>query len=205
MHRVGDSGSSRAPIACDCNGSKKASPPPETLDAWCRKAVKYFPASMRSSSGDFPFETALRIFTNRCSQMGFLSHVGTLGFCPVCCRCCRRRRSIGSEPAGRFGILSPICSPNSSFTGHEICRGGQVGVARPTRRVFSSDHREPRRLSGLLPHRPGGQRAAKLALPAPVRLLSPDPEPNRYDHREFAAAHSPRVAPQELATRTGRS
>ena len=66
----------------------------------------------------------------------------------------------------------PFLLPEFVFTGHEVCRGGRIELPIAVRRILPVDPGQRGHLSGLLPHRPGGQRAAQAGAFAAVRFLS---------------------------------
>ena len=181
--------------------SRRASPPPKRL-TWCPRPCEFSRASMRSSSGDSR-SRRWRIFTNRCSRW-FRSACWARGFCPACCRCCRRRKSIGSGASRAELEFCPYLFPEFVFTGHEVCRGGQVELPERHAEYFRPDHRPtPTSFPGFFHIDLAGNVLPKLALLRQFGFY-PEPEPSAAT-AESCGAHSPRVAPQELATRTGRS
>ena len=88
------------------------------------------------------------------------------------------------------------------FTGHEVCRGGDIELPERYRAYFDLILANPDVFSGFFHIDLAGNVLPKLALlrqfgfyPAPE---APPPDP------ESCGAHSPRIEPQELATRTQR-
>ena len=131
---------------------------------------------------------------------GLVPHDGRADSAQPAVACCRRRRSTASGAAKATLEFCPCLLPEFVFTGHEVCRGGGWNSASGTGNISSSSRDNPDIFPGLLPHRPGGQRPAEAGTAPPVRVLSAaEPEPRRR-----VAAPSPRIEPQELATRVAR-
>ena len=106
------------------------------------------------------------------------------------------------EWAGRVPLeFCPYLLPEFVFTGHEVCRGGDVEIPERYREYFNLILAHPDIFSGFylvdLEHnvRP------KLAL---LRQFGFYPAPEVAPEGESCGAHSPRIEPQELATRTAR-
>ena len=98
----------------------------------------------------------------------------------------------------------PYLFPEFVFTGHEICRGGEVELPAEHAEYFHLITANPDIFPGFFHIDLAGQRAAEAGVAAAVRLLSRAAS-RRAANAESCGAHSPRVAPQELATRTSRS
>ena len=118
----------------------------------------------------FPFET-LEDFHQSLFQMVSFRMIGArilpslLSLLP--------QTEIYREWAGRAELeFCPYLLPEFVFTGHEVCRGGCIELPERYGEYFELITKNPGHLSGLLPHRPGGQRAAEAGLAPPVRLLS---------------------------------
>jgi hypothetical protein len=97
----------------------------------------------------------------------------------------------------------PYLLPEFVFTGHEVCQDGEVDLPERYRGYFELIKGHPDIFPGFFHVDLANNILPKLALlrqfgfyPSPKKLAEPT--------KESCGAHSPRVAPQELATRAGR-
>ncbi len=97
----------------------------------------------------------------------------------------------------------PYLLPEFVFTGHEICRGGEVEIPEQHQDYFTLITQNPDIFPGFFHIDLANNVLPKLELmrqfgfyPAPEGADTPD------DGTESCGAHSPRIQPQELATRT---
>jgi len=97
----------------------------------------------------------------------------------------------------------PDLFPEFVFTGHEIFRGGEVELPAEHAEYFDLIKANPDIFPGFFHIDLAGNVLPKLALLRQFGFY-PDPRPTP-PNAESCGAHSPRVAPQELATRTSRS
>ena len=179
---------------------KKGFTAAETLDV-VPKAVKYFPRVDAFFVWGFPFET-LEDFHQSLFQMVSFRMLGArilpslLSLLP--------QTEIYREWSQRVDLeFCPYLFPEFVFTGHEICRGGQVELPAQHAEYFRLITANPDVFPGFFHIDLAGNVLPKLALLRQFGFY-PDPEPIATT-TESCGAHSPRVAPQELATRTGRS
>ena len=97
----------------------------------------------------------------------------------------------------------PHLFPEFVFTGHEVCRGGDVEIPDRYREYFDLILANPDIFSGFFHIDLEGNVLPKLALLRQFGFY-PVPEAEAEPSTESCGAHSPRIEPQELATRTGR-
>jgi hypothetical protein len=97
----------------------------------------------------------------------------------------------------------PYLFPEFVFTGHEVCRGGRVELPDQHRQYFDLITANPDIFSGFFHVDLAGNILPKLELLRQFGFY-PDPEPTDVS-AESCGAHSPRVEPQELATRASAS
>jgi hypothetical protein len=90
--------------------------------------------------------------------------------------------------------------PDFVFTGHEVCRGGRIELPPRYRDYFDLILTQPDIFPGFYHIDLAGNVLPKLALLRQFGFY-PEPEP---ETAESCGAHSPRIEPQELATRAGR-
>jgi len=164
------------------------------------QAVKIFPRVDAFFVWGFPFET-LEDFNQSLLQMVSFRMMGArilpslLSLLP--------QTEIFKEYAGKAPLeFCPYLFPEFVFTGHEICRGGDIELPEKYRAYFDLILANPDIFSGFFHIDLEGNVLPKLALlrqfgfyPVPE---APPPDP------ESCGAHSPRIEPQELATRTQR-
>jgi radical SAM superfamily enzyme YgiQ (UPF0313 family) len=107
---------------------------------------------------------------------------------------------IYEEVAGEVELeFCPYLLPEFVFTGHEVCRGGQVEVPERYAPYFDLVRAHPDIFPGFFHVDLAGNVLPKLAL---LREFGFYPEPlGNPEQAESCGAHSPRYAPQDLATR----
>jgi hypothetical protein len=91
--------------------------------------------------------------------------------------------------------------PEFVFTGHEVCRGGRIELPERYGEYFQMIRSHPDIFPGFYHIDLAGNVLPKLDL---LRQFGFYPEPEPSATAESCGAHSPRVEPQELATRAGR-
>jgi anaerobic magnesium-protoporphyrin IX monomethyl ester cyclase len=224
----------RAMAACGClelrfgieSGSdrvlsriKKGFTAAETLEV-IPKAIEIFPRCDAFFVWGFPFET-LEDFNQSLFQMVSFRMLGArilpslLSLLP--------QTEVYREAVRAHALeFCPYLLPEFVFTGHEVCRGGDVEIPERYRGYFRFVTENPDIFPGFFHVDLEHNVLPKLQLlrefgfyPAPEKKAAEaadDPlagalkagrgaEPNK----ESCGAHSPRIAPQELATRAGRS
>jgi anaerobic magnesium-protoporphyrin IX monomethyl ester cyclase len=92
----------------------------------------------------------------------------------------------------------PYLLPEFVFTGHEVCRGGDVEIPERYRGYFELIMAHPDIFSGFYLVDLEHNVMPKLAL---LRQFGFYPVPEAAPESESCGAHSPRIEPQELATR----
>jgi anaerobic magnesium-protoporphyrin IX monomethyl ester cyclase len=95
----------------------------------------------------------------------------------------------------------PYLMPEFVFTGHEVCRGGDVEIPDRYRRYFDLIVANPDIFSGFFLIDLEHNILPKLEL---LRQFGFYPTPQETPDPESCGAHSPRIEPQELATRAAR-
>jgi radical SAM superfamily enzyme YgiQ (UPF0313 family) len=164
------------------------------------QAIPIFPRVDTFFVWGFPFET-MEDFNQSLLQMVSFRMMGArilpslLSLLP--------QTQLYKEYAGKAALeFCPYLFPEFVFTGHEVCRGGDVELPERYRAYFDLILANPDIFSGFFHIDLAGNVLPKLALlrqfgfyPAPE---APPPDP------ESCGAHSPRIEPQELATRTQR-
>ncbi len=96
----------------------------------------------------------------------------------------------------------PYLFPEFVFTGHEVCRGGRIELPQKHREYFDLITGNPDVFPGFFHIDLAGNVLPKLQLLRQFGFY-PEPEPSETG-AESCGAHSPRVQPQELATRVER-
>ncbi|HEY3323432.1 MAG TPA: radical SAM protein [Planctomycetota bacterium] len=97
----------------------------------------------------------------------------------------------------------PYLLPEFVFTGHEICRGGEIEIPQRHRAYFDLIMANPDIFSGFYHIDLKGNVLPKLELLRQFGFY-PKPKTAADPSKESCGAHSPRIEPQELATRAGR-
>jgi hypothetical protein len=99
----------------------------------------------------------------------------------------------------------PYLLPEFVFTGHEVCRGGEVEIPAKHRAYFDLITAHPDIFSGFFHIDLEKNVLPKLEL---LREFGFYPKPvgraSLPANKESCGAHSPKITPQELATRAGR-
>ena len=96
----------------------------------------------------------------------------------------------------------PYLLPEFVFTGHEVCRGGVIELPEKHKEYFDLILANPDVFPGFYHIDLEGNVLPKLTLLRQFGFY-PEPEPDEQN-AESCGAHSPRIEPQELATRVGR-
>jgi anaerobic magnesium-protoporphyrin IX monomethyl ester cyclase len=106
------------------------------------------------------------------------------------------------EWSGKAALeFCPYLLPEFVFTGHEVCRGGRIELPERYGGYFDLILQNPDVFPGFFHIDLEGNVLPKLAL---LRQFGFYPEPQPVDPAaESCGAHSPRIEPQELATRAG--
>ena len=94
----------------------------------------------------------------------------------------------------------PYLFPEFVFTGHEVCRGGMIELPEKHREYFDLIIANPDVFPGFFHIDLEHNMLPKLELLRQFGFY-PEPQPQQP---ESCGAHSPRIEPQELATRAGR-
>jgi hypothetical protein len=163
------------------------------------RAVKFFPRVDAFFVWGFPFET-LEDFHQSLFQMVSFRMMGArilpslLSLLPQT-EVYREYRHVELE-------FCPYLFPEFVFTGHEVCRGGRVELPQQHAEYFDLIQAHPDIFSGFFHIDLEGNVLPKLEL---LRQFGFYPEPEPDDaNAESCGAHSPRVEPPELATRTAK-
>ncbi|MHC5056751.1 MAG: B12-binding domain-containing radical SAM protein [Planctomycetota bacterium] len=164
------------------------------------KAVEIFPRCDTFFVWGFPFET-MEDFNQTLFQMVSFRMMGArilpslLSLLP--------QTEIYREWANKAELeFCPWLLPEFVFTGHEVCRGGEVELPARYAEYFDLIRAHPDVFPGFFHIDLEKNVLPKLAL---LRQFGFYPDPAADDDKgESCGAHSPRVEPQELATRAGR-
>jgi radical SAM superfamily enzyme YgiQ (UPF0313 family) len=166
------------------------------------KAVEIFPRVDAFFVWGFPFET-LEDFNQSLLQMVSFRMMGArilpslLSLLP--------QTELYREWAPKVRLeFCPYLLPEFVFTGHEVCRGGDVEIPARYQAYFDLILANPDIFSGFFHIDLAGNVLPKLALLRQFGFY-PAPEGAAQDpNAESCGAHSPRIEPQELATRMAR-
>lgn len=163
------------------------------------QAVQIFPRVDAFFVWGFPFET-LEDFHQSLFQMVSFRMLGArilpslLSLLP--------QTEIFSEWSQRAALeFCPYLLPEFVFTGHEICRGGRIELPERHAEYFQLILQNPEVFPGFFHIDLAGNVLPKLAL---LQQFGFYPEPQPTPTAESCGAHSPRITPQELATRAAR-
>jgi len=163
------------------------------------KAVEIFPRVDAFFIWGFPFET-MEDFNQSLFQMVSFRIMGArilpslLSLLP--------QTEIYREWSRKAELeFCPYLLPEFVFTGHEVCRGGVVELPEKHREYFDLILANPDVFPGFYHIDLKGNVLPKLEL---LRQFGFYPEPEPDEKAESCGAHSPRIEPQELATRAGR-
>jgi radical SAM superfamily enzyme YgiQ (UPF0313 family) len=172
----------------------------EALDVVPR-AVEVFPRVDTFYVWGFPFET-LEDFNQSLFQMVSFRMMGArilpslLSLLP--------QTELYREWAPKVALeFCPHLFPEFVFTGHEVCRGGDVEIPDRYRAYFDLILENPDIFAGFFHIDLEGNVLPKLALLRQFGFY-PAPEAEAEPSTDSCGAHSPRIEPQELATRTDR-
>jgi len=180
------------------------------------KAVDLLPRVDAFYVWGFPFET-MEDFNQSLFQMISFRMMGARILPSLLCLL--PQTEIYKEWAPKTGLeFCPHLFPEFIFTGHEVCRGGSVELPKKHGRYFELILANPDIFPGFFHIDLKGNVEPKLRLlqevgfyPVPEGEVLPDRVAGRGDFRaaelpnaESCGAHSPRIEPHELATRTGR-
>ena len=178
---------------------KKGFTAAETLEV-VPKAVEIFPRVDAFFVWGFPFET-MEDFNQSLFQMVSFRMMGArilpslLSLLP--------QTEIYRDWSTRAELeFCPYLLPEFVFTGHEVCHGGTIELPERHREYFDLITGSPDVFSGFFHIDLAGNVLPKLEL---LRQFGFYPEPQPAETgAESCGAHSPRVEPQELATRVQR-
>jgi radical SAM superfamily enzyme YgiQ (UPF0313 family) len=164
------------------------------------KAVEIFPRVDAFFVWGFPFET-LEDFHQTLFQMVSFRMLGArilpslLSLLP--------QTEIYRQWSARAELeFCPYLLPEFVFTGHEVCRGGRIELPARYGEYFQLILANPDIFPGFFHIDLAGNVLPKLALLRQFGFY-PEPEPTAAT-AESCGAHSPRIQPQELATRAER-
>jgi len=116
--------------------------------------------------------------------------------------CLLPQTEIYREWAGKATLeFCPYLLPEFVFTGHEVCQGGEVELPERYGAYFQLIQDNPDVFPGFFHIDLAGNILPKLAL---LRQFGFYPSPEEQPEPESCGAHSPRIEPQELATRVDR-
>jgi len=162
------------------------------------KAIEIFPRVDAFYVWGFPFET-MDDFNQSLFQMVSFRMMGArilpslLSLLP--------QTEIYREWEGTTDLeFCPCLFPEFVITGHEVCRGGDVEIPERHRRYFDLILANPDIFPGFFHIDLANNVLPKLNL---LRQFGFYPTPEEQPETESCGAHSPRVQPQELATRPG--
>jgi radical SAM superfamily enzyme YgiQ (UPF0313 family) len=165
------------------------------------KAVKIFPRVDAFFVWGFPFET-MEDFHQTLFQMVSFRMLGArilpslLSLLP--------QTEIYKEWSQKAALeFCPYLFPEFVFTGHEVCRGGRVELPDRHREYFDLILAHPDIFPGFFHIDLENNVLPKLALLRQFGFY-PEPQPLPSASADSCGAHSPRIEPQELATRVGR-
>lgn len=164
------------------------------------RAVEIFPRVDTFFVWGFPFET-MEDFNQSLFQMVSFRMLGArilpslLSLLP--------QTEIYRELASSVELeFCPYLFPEFVFTGHEVCHGGQIELPERHAEYFDLIQANPDIFPGFFHVDLAGNVLPKLALLQQFGFY-PEPQPAEAS-AESCGAHSPRVEPQELATRVER-
>jgi radical SAM superfamily enzyme YgiQ (UPF0313 family) len=170
----------------------------ETLEL-VPKAVGIFPRVDAFYVWGFPFET-MEDFNQSLFQMVSFRMMGARILPSLLCLL--PQTPIYQEWADKAKLeFCPYLLPEFVFTGHEVCQSGEVELPERYQPYFKLIMDNPDVFPGFFHIDLQGNILPKLAL---LRQFGFYPSPKVEPTKESCGAHSPRIAPQELATRTQR-
>ena len=163
------------------------------------KAVKLFPRVDTFFVWGFPFET-LEDFHQTLFQMVSFRMLGAR-ILPSLLSLLPQTQIYREWSRRATPEFCPFLLPEFVFTGHEVCRGGRIELPERYGEYFQMIRSHPDIFPGFYHIDLAGNVLPKLDL---LRQFGFYPEPEPSATAESCGAHSPRVEPQELATRAGR-
>jgi len=164
------------------------------------KAVEIFPRVDAFYVWGFPFET-VEDFNQSLFQMVSFRTMGARILPSLLCLL--PQTEIYKEWAPKAKLeFCPYLLPEFVFTGHEVCQGGEVEMPERYQQYFKLIMSNPDIFPGFFHIDLEHNILPKLEL---LRQFGFYPTPEEAEpSAESCGAHSPRIAPQEIATRTGR-
>lgn len=167
------------------------------------KAVKIFPRVDAFYIWGFPFET-LEDFNQSLFQMVSFRMMGArilpslLSLLP--------QTELYREYADKAVLeFCPYLLPEFVFTGHEICLGGEIDIPSKYADYFGLITENPDIFPGFFHIDLENNILPKLELLRQFGFYPESKGLSEMDNKESCGAHSPRIVPQELATRSGRT
>ena len=177
---------------------KKGFTAAETLEL-VPKAVGIFPRVDTFYVWGYPFET-MDDFNQSLFQMVSFRMLGARILPSLLCLL--PQTEIYREWAAKATLeFCPYLLPEFVFTGHEVCNSGRVDLPERYSHIFGLILDHPDVFPGFYHIDLAGNILPKLAL---LRQFGFYPSPDDVPDPESCGAHSPRVEPQNLATRTER-
>jgi anaerobic magnesium-protoporphyrin IX monomethyl ester cyclase len=169
-------------------------------------AIEIFPRVDAFYVWGFPFET-MNDFNQSLFQMISLRMMGARILPSLLCLL--PQTEIYREWSGRVPLkFCPYLFPEFVFTGHEVCHGGSVEIPESHWDYFELIQQNPDIFPGFFHMDLESNVLSKLKLlrqfgfyPNPA-AQSEEQAQNGKNNTESCGAHSPRIAPQNLATRT---
>jgi len=178
---------------------KKGFTAAEVLDL-VPKAVGIFPRVDTFYVWGFPFET-MEDFNQSLFQMVSFRMMGARILPSLLCLLPQTEIYRDWAPKAKLEFC-PYLLPEFVFTGHEVCLSGEVELPPRYEAYFKLILDNPDIFPGFFHIDLEGNILPKLAL---LRQFGFYPTPEKaQEPAESCGAHSPRIAPQELATRAGR-
>ncbi len=173
----------------------------EALDV-VPKAIGIFPRVDAFYVWGYPFET-MDDFNQSLFQMVSFRMMGARILPSLLCLLPQTPIYRDAVASGAKLEFCPYLFPEFVFTGHEVCQDGEVELPERYQPYFKLIMDNPDIFPGFFHIDLAGNILPKLALlrqfgfyPSPKKLAEPT--------KESCGAHSPRIAPQELATRAAR-
>ncbi|OGV43174.1 MAG: hypothetical protein A2X48_16340 [Lentisphaerae bacterium GWF2_49_21] len=166
------------------------------------RAVEIFPRVDAFFMWGFPFET-MDDFNQSLFQMVSFRMMGArilpslLSLLP--------QTDLYKEWSEKYKLeFCPYLLPEFVFTGHELCYGGEVEIPERYKEYFKMIMDNPDIFSGFFHMDLENNVLPKLKLLRQFGFYPEKQEKKPSDGSESCGAHSPRITPQELATRAGR-
>ena len=211
MHALADSGCIELRFGVESGSDrilsqiKKGFTSTQVLDT-VPASIEIFPRVDAFYVWGFPFET-INDFNQSLFQMISLRMMGARILPSLLCLL--PQTEIYREWSGRVPLIfCPYLFPEFVFTGHEVCHGGSVEIPEGHRDYFELIQQNPDIFPGFFHMDLESNVLSKLKLlrqfgfyPNPT-AKSEAPVQEGQNNTESCGAHSPRIAPQNLATRT---